>query len=516
MSDGELLVFADEQDIESNSLHSHFWKVLIVDDEPDVHQVTKLVLSNTTFLGKKLDFYDCYSAAETREFLAKDDDIAMIFLDVVMEEEDSGLKLVKYIREELQNSLVRIVLRTGQPGQAPEEKVIIDFDINDYKSKTELTSERLFTTVISSLRSYRDLLTIDRNKRGLEKIIDASASIFEIHSLKQFVSGVLMQILSILHVDNDAVFYNTSGLTATKSEGHLLVMAAAGKFKEQHAEDNDIDEVLSKEARIIINRAIDERKTIAEDNTYVGYFKSNNGSENIIYLEHSDQITDWERDLLEIFCSNIAIAFDNLYLNQELENSQKEIMFTLGEISESRSRETQHHVKRVGEYCKLLALKSGMPEDEAEDLRVASSMHDIGKLAVPDAILKKPAWLDDEERVLMMQHAQAGGDMLKFSNGKHLKTASVIAYQHHERYDGTGYPNGIAGDDIDLYARITAIADVFDALSSDRVYRKALPMEEVLTMMKEGRGTNFDPYYIDILFDNLDDFFAVKKELGDE
>jgi response regulator RpfG family c-di-GMP phosphodiesterase len=515
MSDSDLLTFAEEEEQDEALKRDHVWKVLIVDDEPDVHHVTKLVLSNTTFLGKSLEFFDCYSAAETREFLSKNDDIAMIFLDVVMEEEDSGLKLVKYIRDELKNNIVRIVLRTGQPGQAPEEKVIVNYDINDYKSKTELTSERLFTSVISSLRSYRDLLTIDRNKRGLEKIIDASANIFEIHSLKQFVSGVLMQILSILHVDDDAVFYNTSGITVTKTGNHLMVMAAAGKFKEQHIEENDVNDVLTDYAKELINRAIDEKKTLIEKNYYVGYFKSNNGSENVIYLEHSEEITEWERDLLEIFCSNIAIAFDNIYLNQELEEAQKEIMFTLGEISESRSRETQNHVKRVGEYCKLMALKSGMSEVEAEELRVSSAMHDIGKLAVPDSVLKKPGPLSEEEYDVIKQHAQAGGDMLKFSNGRLLKKAAVIASQHHERWDGKGYPNGLSGEEIDQCARITSIADVFDALACDRVYRKALPTEKVLEMIKNGKGTQFDPKFVDIIVDNIDEIMKIKVEMSD-
>ncbi|HOG65181.1 MAG TPA: DUF3369 domain-containing protein, partial [Spirochaetota bacterium] len=223
----DLMVFADDRrkdEILRRPLDA--WHILVVDDEDDVHRVTRLVLKDVSFLGKPIKIHSAHSRSEAEAFLASHPDISIVLLDVVMEEEDAGLKLVRYIRETLGNTVIRIILRTGQPGQAPETEVVVQYDINDYKCKTELTSEKLFTTVISALRSWRDLITIDRSKKGLERIIQASAGIFEAQSLREFVSGVLMQLVSMLGLENDALYCHTSGFSATNENGELKVLAA--------------------------------------------------------------------------------------------------------------------------------------------------------------------------------------------------------------------------------------------------------------------------------------------------
>jgi len=149
----------------TKSKNKNFWKVLIVDDEQDVHVVTQAVLSDFSFQDKNIKFFNAYSAKEAIDIMRKEDDIALVLLDVVMEDDDSGLKVVKAIREELKNNFVRIILRTGQPGSAPEEKVIIDYDINDYKEKTELTSKKLFTTVVTALRGFHDLQSLHEKEK---------------------------------------------------------------------------------------------------------------------------------------------------------------------------------------------------------------------------------------------------------------------------------------------------------------------------------------------------------------
>ena len=180
-------------------------------------------------------------------------------------------------------------------------------------------------------------------------------------------------------------------------------------------------------------------------------------------------------------------------LDKEIQDTQREVVFTMGSIAESRSKETGNHVKRVAEYSKLLAIFYGLPEDEAEMLKQASPMHDIGKVAIPDAILNKPGRFDELEREIMNTHSQLGYDMLKHSDRPLLKMASIIAYEHHERWNGGGYPNSIKGEDIHIYGRITAIADVFDALGSDRVYKKAWKLDKILNLFKEEKGKQFDP-----------------------
>ncbi|PHR70815.1 MAG: hypothetical protein COA66_11255 [Arcobacter sp.] len=202
-------------------------------------------------------------------------------------------------------------------------------------------------------------------------------------------------------------------------------------------------------------------------------------------------------------------------LNKEIEDTQKEIIFTLGAIGESRSKETGNHVKRVAEYSKILALKYGISEADAEQLKQASPMHDIGKIAIPDAILNKPARLTFDEFEKMKEHAHLGNEMLRHSNRPLLKLAAIVAYEHHEKWDGSGYPQGTAGEDINIYGRITALADVFDALGSERVYKPAWEDERIWKLFKEEKGKHFDPKLIDIFFENIDLFLEVRDRLKD-
>ncbi len=340
------------------------WKLLIVDDEQDVHDVTMMALKRLTFDAKGVEFLSAFSASEAKGLLVEHPEIAVILLDVVMEEDDSGLALVRHIREELHNSMVRIIVRTGHPGEAPEESVTVAYDINDYKEKTELTSRGLRTALINALRSYRDIATI--------------------HDL-----------------------------------------------------------------------------------------------------------------------------------NRELEATQSELIYALGEIAESRSVETGHHVKRVGEIAALLAVRLGLPERQAALLRLAASMHDLGKLAIHDSILKKPGPLTPAEYEMMKTHSALGYEILKHSRRPLIQMAAVIAREHHENYDGSGYPDGLSGEEINIYSRITALADVFDALGMRRAYKAAWPLERILEYIRKERGKKFDPQLVDLFFRHIDEIERVRQLFSD-
>jgi len=199
----------------------------------------------------------------------------------------------------------------------------------------------------------------------------------------------------------------------------------------------------------------------------------------------------------------------------EIEETQQEVVFTMGSIGESRSKETGNHVKRVAEYSKLLALAYGMDRDEAELLKQASPMHDIGKIAIPDSILNKPGRFDENERHIMNTHAELGYQMIKNSERPLLKAASIVAYEHHEKWDGSGYPNGLSGKSIHIYGRITALADVFDALGSDRVYKKAWSDEKIFNLIKDEKAKHFDPELVNLFFENLDEIKKVREEFRD-
>jgi PAS domain S-box-containing protein len=206
---------------------------------------------------------------------------------------------------------------------------------------------------------------------------------------------------------------------------------------------------------------------------------------------------------------------DIFKLNEEIINTQKEVVFTMGAIGETRSQETGLHVKRVAEYSYLLAILSGLSEKEANLLKQASPMHDIGKVGIPDNILNKPGKLTPEEFEIMKSHAQLGYEMLKHSKRDILKASALVAREHHEKWDGSGYPRALSGEDIHIYGRITAIADVFDALGHDRIYKKAWPLEDIFKLLNEEKGKHFDPNLIDIFFNNLDKFLEIKEHLND-
>ena len=204
-----------------------------------------------------------------------------------------------------------------------------------------------------------------------------------------------------------------------------------------------------------------------------------------------------------------------LTLNREVIETQLELMSTLGEVIESRSHDTANHVRRVAAYSILLGRKYGLAEEELLLLEAASPMHDVGKIGIPDAVLHKPGQLTDEEYEIIKHHTVIGEQILHKSNRKLMVCARTIALQHHERWDGTGYPCGLKGEEINLLARISSLADVYDALSQNRVYKLAWTRERVLHFIGQERGGMFDPQIVDLFFANLAELEAIKCRLSD-
>lgn len=250
-----------------------------------------------------------------------------------------------------------------------------------------------------------------------------------------------------------------------------------------------------------------------EDNDIIGYSAIRQD------ITHEKEIFKLNKELdtykkhLETRVSNATKQIEELM--NEIEDTQKEVIFTMGAIGERRSEETGNHVKRVAEYTKLLALYYGMDEKEAEMLRQASPMHDIGKVGIADSILNKPGLYTPEEHKLMQEHTTLGYNMLKSSKRELLKTAAIIAIEHHERWDGKGYPNGLKGEEIHIYGRITALADVFDALGSMRVYKEPWSDEDIFKLFKEEKGKQFEAKLVDIFFEHVDEFIAIREHFCD-
>ncbi len=500
-------LFAPDDDVEVES-GLEAWKILIIDDEEDVHSVTRLVLSDFVFDDKPLTFLDAYSGAEAYTMMQQHPDIAVALVDVVMETDHAGLELVKRIREELENKSVRLVLRTGQPGQAPEKKVISIYDINDYKNKTELTDTKMHTLLYATLRSYRDIITLQKNRAGLEEVIRSSATIFELGQLSAFASAVLSQLISLLGLGEAAHLKVLSGIAVESSNNDFTVRAGVGRYAD--AIGHRLPDELKTDILPILKQSIREHRNIYLENCMVAYFGESDGGANLLYINGTTHLSDMDKHLIDLFCANVSIAFDNAYLQQEIEDTQSEVINLLGEAVENRSNETGFHVKRVAEMSKLLALKYGLDEQQAEVIRRASPLHDLGKIAIPDAVLHKEGPHDDKERAVMESHVDIGFNMLKQSRREVLKCAALIAGQHHEKWDGSGYPKGLKGEQIHIVGRITAVADVFDALINPRCYKAAWPLEDVIALFNAEKGKHFDPDLVDTLLENMDAFMRIQ------
>lgn len=521
MVDQDQVIFANEPLGEPlrNPKFDKPWKIMIVDDEQAIHDVTRLALNGILFSGRTLQFISCYSGAEAKKAIAEHPDTALMLLDVVMENDTAGLDVARWVREDVGNKMVRIVMRTGQPGQAPERKVITDYDINDYKEKTELTSSKLFTLLHSSLRSYQHILTIEQGRRGLSKVIDASADIFKLSSLDHFARGVLEQLGALLQFAPGAVYMQdrealvVNGIAASYAENRLQPIAGIGKY--ERIEGGDLHTILDKEQLELIDKAVSQGENAYENMTYVTYFVDRFGSRNVLLVEGVEELPEHERELVDLFLRNVSVAFENINLHTDLDETQREIIFLLGEAVETRSQETGNHVRRVALISRILAKGMGCDDQEADQIKLASPLHDLGKIGIPDAILNKPGPLTDEEVAIMRTHAEIGYNMLRRSRRSTLQAGAQIAYNHHERWDGTGYPRGLKGDEIHLYGRITAVADVLDALLSDRCYKKAWDMDDALRYFEEEKGKHFDPKIVDVMLARLDDIKAIRQRLPD-
>lgn len=515
MSEDDLMFFDEEEDEGAQGGQQSSWKLMVVDDEEEIHRVTKLVLNDYVLEGKSLEIISAYSAKEAKSKLEEHKDIAVILLDVVMESDHAGLELVQYIRGELKNVNVRIILRTGQPGIAPERNVILDYDINDYKEKSELTAQKLFSSVTTALRSFSHLHMIELSRTGLEQIIDSSAELFRSPSLQKFAQGVLTQLLALLSLDENSLYFRAEGFSAARelNESDLTLLAATGKY-EPLVGQKSTDE-LPPMVRELFTKDLPQGLSQFHENEYLGVFAVSNRYHYILYFCSEHPLNEIEQKLVQVFASNVGVAFENLKLNQEIVDTQSEMIETLGEVIESRSKETAHHVKRVAESAYLLAKLHGLDEEECQLVRLASPMHDLGKIGIPEAIINKPAKLDQDEFEYIKSHPEIGFELLKNSERPLMRAAAIVAHQHHEKWSGKGYPQGLKGEEIHIFARIIGLVDVFDAVIHDRCYKKAWPLEDVIRLFEEERGKHFDPNLTDLFLKNIDQFMQIRAKYAD-
>lgn len=512
-ADGDM-IYAQEAD-ESGTLPiaQPGWKVMIIDDDQGVHEVTRLALAGFEFDGRGLEFLGAFSAAEGERLLRAHPETAVALVDVVMEHEHAGLDLIRTIREVHKNRLIRLILRTGQPGQAPERAVIREYDINDYKEKSELSAQKLYSTILTSLRSWRDLQALDANRVGLRRVIHATAEIFRTRDLGHFVQGVLEQLVALLFLERDALLLKCDSLALRREGGQLAVVAATGRFTELVG--GDAARKLPEQMMADVATVLRTRRPLVREGEYWGYFQARGGKENVIYFRSLRPLSPDDSSLIQLFLQNVSVAYENTLLHEEIEGTQRDIVYMLGEAIETRSRETGQHVRRVAEYCSLIARGIGLSQREADILKIAAPLHDFGKIGIPDAVLHKPGKLEPEEWAVMRQHAEIGREMLARSDREILRAAALLAGQHHEKWDGSGYPQGLKGEQIHIYGRIGAVADVFDALGSRRSYKEPWPLEQILDYLRQQRGLHFDPAIVDWVLGNVDAMAGIASDFPD-
>ena len=516
MHNSDLLFPEDEittTEEEIFSLNLSPWKVLIVDDDKEVHAVTKLVLSDFQWDDTPLLFLSAYSAAEAEQLCIEHDDIAVALVDVVMETDDAGLQLIKNIRDKLKNKTTRIVLRTGQPGLAPEKEIIREYEISDYKNKTELSGLKLDTLMCSALRSYQKIVDLNKNQKGLELVIESSSVLSEAITYEALIDETMNYLTKLIKQCSHTSAYSISSLGMYCNPTVFHLIDARGDFS--HLSKLDDIEKISDFTSIMISQSIAEQRHIYNDNAFVMNMPSSADSSIIFYFEGFSSLSEQDISLFNLFASNTKTAFDNEELRHELEEGQREIVYLLGEAIERRSHETGNHIRRVAEITRILALEMGYSITESEKIKSASPLHDLGKIGVPDNILHKPGALTPAEWEIMKTHVEIGYELVRYSSQDILKYAAIISYQHHEKWDGTGYPNGLKGEEIHLLGRIAALADVFDALSHDRCYKKAWPLEDVLQLIKEQNGLHFDPRVVDAFNKHKDQIIAVNDRYHD-
>jgi response regulator RpfG family c-di-GMP phosphodiesterase len=478
------------------------WKILIADDEPDVHVATKLVLRDFSFQNRSIEFLDAYNGNEACEILRQNPDTAVVFLDVVMETEDAGLRAVRRIRDEIGNQMVRIILRTGQPGHAPEEHVVLNYHINDYKSKSEMTAKKLFTSIVSALRSYQDLQTIESSRRGLVKVLDA-ASNMDFRSRNLFVSGLLMQLGSLLDIGENDLILIRRGETEDKD----IIMAACGSFDPFIGEP--IKAVLDTESIEYITQVFSSHATHVDEKRSIYQVPLPDSIEVAVYVGGGRRISETELALIDIFCMKIVLAYDNFEFVEQSRLDQNAEIALLAKVTAhakylpvsyaiNRGRLSRDIAVRMKETGSCRAMEGRLPEM----LERAAMLADIGNHGIPSSILERAAGLSPDDMALVRQHPEFGASMLQdvlaeVTGGRVVSLSREIALSHHERFDGSGYPHGLAGENIPLSGRIVAVADCYMALTSLRPWRAAVGHGQVVDMIRKDAGKKYDPLVVD-------------------
>ena len=364
MADDDIVQLVDDGDERPLPDQGRRWKIAIIDDEPAVHDGTRFALADYRLNGQGIEILSAYSAAEGRQLMRSNPDVAVVLLDVIMESDTAGLDLVEFIRRELKNETVRIILRTGQPGQAPERRVIVDYDINDYKAKTELTADKLFTALTAALRGYQQLQRMVETRRGLEIIIEAASTLFDFKSMQRLAEGVLTQIASLLNVDCAGILVLREPRNSQES---FSVLAGSGCYSRFIG--TDASQMIDHDLHRLVEEAFIRRRHEFSARHSVLYINTLSGREVVVVLEAARQLSDTDRALVEIFCSRLSIAFDNVILYEEIQRANARLEERVAERTQDLTTANRRLAAQWARLRQANSFKSEILGTVAHDLK---------------------------------------------------------------------------------------------------------------------------------------------------
>lgn len=314
-SDDTFLLVEDDQLAQGGSSHERPWKILVVDDDPDVHRATQLALRGMEIDGQPLHLQHAYSAAQALELIAAQEDFAVMLLDVVMEQEDAGLQVVQKVRQELQRDALRIILRTGQPGYAPELETIRHYDINDYKTKSELTRVRLFTCLMTAVRTYRQIRMQMKIRHGFQMVVQASTELSKLHGMQLFAQGVVGQLCGLLEVEPEGLICARAG--QDEEQEPTRVIAAAGRFSPYIHQP--LQALPLTDVQVAMAHCLQSRTSSFTPHLLL-YFDTADHRGLAAYLDIQRPLNEVDMQLLQVFCTSISVGFDNVLLYGRLVN----------------------------------------------------------------------------------------------------------------------------------------------------------------------------------------------------
>lgn len=483
------------------------WTVLVVDPDDRVQAETRAALSGFIFDGRGLDLLTARSAAEAQDLLARHRAIVVVVTELMLETPQAGLDLIAHVRGDPSNHRVRIVVRTGHPEIVPERTLMASHDIDDYRLKSGTGAGQVWTLLTGALRTYAGIVAQATKRAGLARFLVATAGLVRLRTPEQFYGCVLPWLATLPGVGRDALLITFEEPPAAAQP---VVRAGTGRFSGRSGADVPPDVEARVAAALEALNAASDSDTVLEPDHCVLRLRSHGDITGVILVEGRFASTAFEWQFLEIFRNKAEIAFENIRLLEELNAAQKASVLALATLAEYKDYGSTGHLPRIERLTTETAREllhrdafPGMVDDTfVATIGLASMLHDVGMICVPDEILTIPGELVEEDLNLIYRHAEVGHRVLleaarPLRGRSFLSMGAAIARGHHERYDGSGYPDGLRGDQIPLAARITAVADVFDALISDRHYRKAWPIDEAILWMGERAGSDFDPVVVE-------------------